>query len=83
MLKCTGLYVLSDFFLILKFLKILVRNMGVCHERERILNVHLLDDGLAHRRRSSGEGCKLPTGAVVKSHGIERVRKRLIKISQV
>ena len=37
----------------------------------------------AHRRRSSGGAYKPPTGAVIKSHGAERVRKRLTKISQV
>ena len=38
----------------------------------------MIDGGLAHRKRPTGGACKLPTGAVVKSHGTERVGKVLL-----
>ena len=49
-----------------KIFKSLVRNMGVCHERERTeyaLTCCVMDDGLAHRKHSSGRAYKPPTGA--------------------
>ena len=58
----------------------------MCHEVEienSISTCWVIDDGLAHRRRSSGGAYKPPTGAWVKSLGTKRDRKRLTKISQV
>ena len=34
---------------------------------------------MTHRKRCTGEACKLPKGAVVKSHGIERLGKGYAK----
>jgi hypothetical protein len=51
--------------------------------RNKSLVCCVVDDGLARRRRPSGGACKPPTGAMVKSHGAERDRKRPSKIGQV
>ena len=58
---------------------------NVCQEVEIRKYLRMLCDRWwsAHRKRPSGGAYKLHTGAVVKSHGIERDRKRLRKISQV
>ena len=58
----------------------------MCHESEHTEYVFarcVIDDGLAHRKRSSGRACKPPTGAIVKSYGTERVWKRPVNTGQV
>ena len=47
---------------------------------EHALTCCVIDGGcLAHRKRPSGGAYKLPTGAAVKSRGIERVGKGLLR----